>query len=173
MRQTIQKVQIKSEEKNMLEEKLGECIGLEMAAQKGVTYLNSQGLLNTNGIKKKLFGMRQEAKKHEDKMNKMLGWLEGYVGLDLDKIHEKRQETEEKVKEMMKTYLGEEPDTQEALEFLCLAEGGEVVHYEVLNSLSTKIKDRKFGALVRDILSQEKKHLRLCTELAKKNVKEE
>jgi hypothetical protein len=30
----------------------------------------------------------------------------------------------------MGTYLGEEPDTQEALEFLYLAEGGEVAHYE-------------------------------------------
>jgi len=34
----------------------------------------------------------------------------------------------------MKTYLGEDPDSQEALEFLCLAEGGEVTHYEVLRT---------------------------------------
>jgi hypothetical protein len=38
----------------------------------------------------------------------------------------------------METYLGEEPDTQEALEFLCLAEGAEVTHYEVLTSVAKK-----------------------------------
>jgi rubrerythrin len=67
----------------------------------------------------------------------------------------------------------EDPDTQEALEFLCLAEGGEVTHYEVLSSLSSKIKDRKFKSLVRDILFQERKHLHLCTAMAKENVQEE
>lgn len=173
-RQIIQKVfEFKSEiEKNTLEEKIGECMGLEKAAQKAVTYLDHQGLLK-NGMKKKVFGMRNDAKGHENKMNRMLGWLEEYAGLDLVKIHEKSQETEEKIKEMMKTYLGDEPDTQEALEFLTLAEGGEVLHYEVLNSLSTKVKNKKFGKLVREILNQEKRHLRLCTDLSKKHVREE
>lgn len=35
----------------------------------------------------------------------------------------------------MQTYLGEDPDTLDALEFLCLAEGGEVTHYEVLETI--------------------------------------
>ena len=41
---------------------------------------------------------------------------------------------------MMKTYLGQDPDSSEAIEFLCLAEGGEVTHYEVLESHSKKSK---------------------------------
>ena len=41
---------------------------------------------------------------------------------------------------MMNTYLGEEPDTLDALEFLCLAEGGEVTHYEVLSKFIPKVK---------------------------------
>ena len=36
---------------------------------------------------------------------------------------------------MMKTYLGENLDTSEAIEFLCLVEGGEVTHYEVLSTI--------------------------------------
>lgn len=36
---------------------------------------------------------------------------------------------------MMKIYSEEDPDTSEALEFLCLAEGGEVTHYDVLSSV--------------------------------------
>jgi hypothetical protein len=36
---------------------------------------------------------------------------------------------------MMQTYLGEDPDTLDGLEFLCLAEGGEATHYEVTSVL--------------------------------------
>ena len=34
------------------------------------------------------------------------------------------------------TYLGVNPDSQEALEFLCLAEGAEVTHYEDLSAIT-------------------------------------
>lgn len=39
----------------------------------------------------------------------------------------------------METYLGEDPNSQEALEFLCLAEGADVTHYEVLSAMASKI----------------------------------
>lgn len=45
--------------------------------------------------------------------------------------------------QIMKTYLGEEPDTSEALEFLFFAEGGDVTHYEVLNSISVNFDNKK------------------------------
>jgi hypothetical protein len=67
------------------------------------------------------------------------------------------------------TYLGEDPDSQEALEFLCLAEGAEVTHYEVLSVMTKSIKNKQFSAKVKSILGQEKKHLLTCTQLAKKN----
>jgi hypothetical protein len=69
----------------------------------------------------------------------------------------------------METYLAENPDTQEALEFLCLGERGEVTHYEVLNSIAKEVKNKKFGTKVRGILREEKGHLELCTMLAKNN----
>ena len=65
------------------------------------------------------------------------------------------------------------PDTQEALEFLCLAEGGEVTHYEVLVSVAKDVKNKKFGTKVRAILKEEKRHLDLCTKLAKSNAASE
>ena len=36
--------------------------------------------------------------------------------------------TEQKVCDIMETYLGGNPDILKAIEFLCLAEGGEVTH---------------------------------------------
>ncbi|HEX6282433.1 MAG TPA: hypothetical protein VFZ67_09420 [Nitrososphaera sp.] len=70
---------------------------------------------------------------------------------------------------MMQTYLGEDPDTLDALEFLCLAEGGEVTHYEVLSEIANELKEKKFAAEIRSILKEEKEHLKLCTQLAREN----
>lgn len=56
-----------------------------------------------------------------------------------------------------------------ALEFLCLAEGGEVTHYEVLSEVAKELKEKKFATEVRSILKEEKEHLKLCTQLAREN----
>jgi ferritin-like metal-binding protein YciE len=70
----------------------------------------------------------------------------------------------------MQTYLGEDPDTLDAIEFLCLAEGGEVTHYEVLSDVAKKLKEKMFATEVRSILKEEEEeHLKLCTQLAKEN----
>jgi hypothetical protein len=65
-------------------------------------------------------------------------------GLDEQSIRQNAEETSQ----MMQTYLGEDTDTLDALEFLCLAEGGEVTHYEVLDELAKKVKDKKFASEV-------------------------
>jgi hypothetical protein len=54
-----------------------------------------------------------------------------------------------------------------------LAEGGEVTHYEVLGAMTKLVKDRKFSAKVKAILEEEKKHISLCTKLAKQIAIEE
>ncbi|MFZ0896216.1 MAG: hypothetical protein WAZ77_17090 [Candidatus Nitrosopolaris sp.] len=55
-------------------------------------------------------------------------------------------ETVQKTSEIMGTYLGEDLDSQDVLEFLCLAEGAEVTHYEVLNAMTKGIKNKQFSA---------------------------
>jgi hypothetical protein len=44
-------------------------------------------------------------------------------GLNQDSIRQHAEEASQKASQMMQTYLGEDPDTLDALEFLCLAEG--------------------------------------------------
>jgi hypothetical protein len=74
---------------------------------------------------------------------------------------------------MMETYLGEDPDSQEALEFLCLAEAGEVMSYLLImkyfSAMTKGVKNKQFATKVKSILAEENKHLRSCTQLAKKN----
>ncbi|MDQ6666823.1 MAG: hypothetical protein M3Y53_01200, partial [Thermoproteota archaeon] len=58
-----------SVDKEMLEEKIGEAIGLEMAAQKAVKELTLKGLLPGHGlIKNKMEGMKKEANNHQTEM---------------------------------------------------------------------------------------------------------
>lgn len=156
-------------EKKKLEEQIGECLGLERAAQQAVHEMDAKGLLDKPGVKTKINGMKKEAGKHEDTLEQVIQRVTESEGLDRQSIEESAEETVQKATEMMKTYLGEDPDTLDALEFLCLAEGGEVTHYEVLSELASGVKDKQFGSKVRSILREEKQHLKSCTELAKKN----
>ena len=156
----------------MIQEKIGEALGLEKAAQKAVEQLDSRGLLKPEQVKK-LSKMKDEAGQQEEEMESLVQELSESDGFDPSKIEEKATETAEKASKIMETYLGEDPDTQEALEFLCLAEGGEVTHYEVLASIAKDVKSKKFGTKVRAILKEEKRHLALCTKLAKTNAAEE
>jgi ferritin-like metal-binding protein YciE len=155
-------------DKEMIEEKIGEALGLEKAAQKGVEELESRGLLKPEHMKK-ISKMKEEASRQEQQMEELVQQLTETDELDSEKIESTADETAEKVSKIMETYLGEDPDTQGALEFLCLAEGGEVTHYEVLTSVAKEVKNRKFGTTVRAILKEEQRHLQLCTKLAKTN----
>jgi ferritin-like metal-binding protein YciE len=156
-----------SSNKQEIEKKIGEALGLEMAAQKAVEELGSKGLLDKGGMKDKLEKMRKQANNHQTDLEELIGNLSESQGLDSSKIQEVANETAQKASQIMNTYLGESPDSSEAIEFLCLAEGGEVTHYEVLSAMTKLIKDRKFSTKVKAILEEEKKHLSLCTRLAK------
>ena len=153
--------------KENLEQKIGEAIGLEKAAQAAVEELSAKGLLDKGGIKDKLQSMKKQASNHQSNLEGFVQALSESEGLSSMNIQEVAQETEQKAAEIMKIYLGENPDSSEAIEFLCLAEGGEVTHYEVLNALTKGVKNKKFGAKVKAILAEEKRHLQLCTRLAK------
>jgi len=155
-------------DKEMIQEKIGEALGLEKAAQKAVEELHSRGLLEPEHMKK-LSKMKEQAGKQEEEMEVLIQDLTDTDGFDSSTIEEKAVETADKVSKIMVTYLGDEPDTQEALKFLCLAEGGEVAYYEVLASVAKDVKNKKFGTKVRSILKEEKGHLDLCTKLAKSN----
>ena len=68
-------------DKEMIEEKIGEALGLEKAAQKAVEELDSRGLLKPEHMKK-LSKMKEEASKQEQQMEELVqqlvesdGWI--------------------------------------------------------------------------------------------------
>jgi ferritin-like metal-binding protein YciE len=152
--------------KAKLEQKIGKALGLEKAAQLAVEEISAKGLLDEGGTKEKLQIMKEQANNHQTNLEELVADLVS-EGLSSEVIHKTASETEQKASEIMKIYLGKDPDSLEAIEFLCLAEGGEVTHYEVLSALTKGVKNKKFGTKVKTILDEEKRHLQLCIRLAK------
>ena len=126
-----------------------------------------------SGSKKEVIGMKDEANSHEEQIIQLISDISKEneaVKIDQDSIEETAKETEKKAVKMMKTYLGEDPDSSEAIEFLAIAEGAEVIHYEVLNAISKNFKIKELSNTVSSILKEEQKHLQLCIDLAKESV---
>jgi ferritin-like metal-binding protein YciE len=138
-----------------------------MAAQKAVEELGAKGLLDEAGVKSQVEGMKQESNNHQKKIEQLVETISKSEGLDSKSIQESAKETQQKAFQMMHIYLGDDPDPSEALDFLSLAEGGEVIHYEALNTMAQGIENIQVKDIVQSILEEEKKHLRQCIQLVR------
>jgi len=81
-------------DKEMIQEKIGEALGLEKAAQKAVDDLDSRGLLKPDHMKK-LSKMKEEASTQEQQMEELVQQLAESDGLDSEKIESTAEETAE------------------------------------------------------------------------------
>jgi hypothetical protein len=82
--------------KEKLEQKIGEALGPEMAAQKAVQELGSKGLLDEAGMKAKLDKMRKEANNHQTKLEQLIQKLSQSQGPNSENIQSTASETEQK-----------------------------------------------------------------------------
>ena len=158
----------KKENIENLQKKLGEVLGLERAAQKAVDELIKMKLLKSVS-KNEAKEIQGEASTHEEKIQEVVSIFseDKYVRLYIAKVEESAKKTEKKATKIMKTYLGEKPDTSEALEFLCLADGVEVAHYDVLQAICSSFDNKKVQNSVKSILKEETSHLSQCIDMAK------
>jgi hypothetical protein len=116
-----------------LESKLGEVIGLAMAAQ-GVT-LKVTKLEDVEGdLTQTLERMQQEAKEAEERGTEVAATFEGKKTAILEEAREVKQ----KATEMMQDYLDKASDGLDGFEFLTMAEAGEVGHWEILKTLNER-----------------------------------
>jgi hypothetical protein len=124
-------------ELTQLEEKLGEVIGLAQAAQDATTKV--AGLPEADErLKQLLDQMSQEAAETQQRGEQIAGERDGKKTA----LQEKARETKAEATEMMKTYLGDDADALDGLEFLIMAEAGELGHWEIVQTMATKAKDR-------------------------------
>ena len=125
-----------------LETKIGEVLGLAMAAQGATEKIEK--LVDDDELKQTLQQMRAEATETEERTTTIVEALEGRKTAILEKARETKQEATE----MMTTYLGEDADGLDGFEFLTMAEAGEVGHWEVLGKLNERAGNGELRDLV-------------------------
>jgi hypothetical protein len=140
-----------------LETKLGEVIGLAMAAQTATgkvrKLVQDEG---KNDLALSLQTMAQEAAQAEKRAVELAGEFEGKKTAILTEA----RTVKKKATEMMRTYLDEDADALDGFEFLTMAEASEVGHWAVLRKLNEKARHGKVGELVDWQLPIQQRHLR-------------
>jgi hypothetical protein len=120
-----------------LESKLGEVLGLAMAAQGATDKVRK--LVEQEEDKKlaqTLERMHEEAAETEERCLEIASELDGKKTAILEKARETKQEATE----MMSVYLGDDADALDGFEFLTMAEAGEVGHWSIVEVLSARAR---------------------------------
>src|SRR3954451_14713602 len=154
-------------ELTQLESKLAEVIGLAQAAQDATSKV--AGLVEDDEVTQTLEQMGQEAKETEDRGVQLADQLNGKKTALLDKA----RETKSEATEMMKTYLGDDADGLDGLEFLIMAEAGELGHVEIVNKMNEQAGDQKVRELALWALEIQRKHFQQVLEAARQLAGEE
>jgi hypothetical protein len=130
-----------------LESKIGEVLGLAMAAQDATAKVGK--LVEEEGerddLRATLQRMAKEAKETEERTTELVSELEGKKTAILEKARETKQEAVE----MMRTYLGDDADALDGFEFLTMAEAGEVGHWQVVGTMNERARLPGLQELVR------------------------
>ena len=154
-----------------LESKIGEVLGLAMAAQdatqKVTKLVEDEG--DHDDLRTTLQRMAKEAKETEARTTDLASELDGKKTAILEKARETKQEATE----MMSTYLGDDADALDGFEFLTMAEAGEVGHWSVLKQLGERASHPGVQALTQWALPIQERHLRTALAASKQLAAEE
>ena len=87
--------------------------------------------------------MHDEAAETEERCEQLAGKLDGKKTAIQDKARETKQEAEQ----MMKDYLGADADGLDGLEFLIMAEAGELGHVEIVGAMNERVGEQRVQEL--------------------------
>jgi hypothetical protein len=135
-----------------LESKLAEVIGLAQAAQDATRKVAR--LVDDQEVTQTLQRMGQEAKETEARGVRLADGLDGKKTALLGKA----RETKSEATEMMKTYLGNHADALDGLEFLIMAEAGELGHVEIVKKMNEQAGDQRIGELAQWAVQVQRRH---------------
>jgi hypothetical protein len=136
-----------------LEDKLGEVLGLAKAANEATSTVAR--LVDDEEIVATLSRMGDEARETARRCEQVAGNYEGKKTAILAKA----RETTDEAKAMMATYLGDDAEGLDGLEFLSMAEAGEVSHVEILGTLARGAGDAAAIDLAEWALPIQERHL--------------
>src|ERR1700749_2556436 len=140
-----------------LDEKLAEVLGLAQASQvatkKVATLARKEDETELVELMRR---MSDEAAQVEQRCDVAAGTREGVKTA----IAKKARETKAELTEFMKTYL-EDAETLDGLEFLSMAEAGEMAHWEILATLNETANDPSVASIVKFALPLQQAHVQV------------
>ncbi len=137
-----------------LETKLGEVIGLAMAAQVSIDRISK--LEPPKDLAMQMKQMRSEAAAAEKSGTQLAGSFDGKKS----KIMAEARTVKKKGGEMLRTYLDRDSDILDGMEFMTMTEAGEVGHWAVLEQMNKAAKHAGIRELVKVQLPIQKRHLK-------------
>ncbi len=142
-------------ELTVLESKLGEVMGLAMAAKDAGTKVQRLAQKEKAAdLVQTLERMAKEAVETAERCEQVADGLEGKK----TGIVRKARETKKEAAEMAKTYLGTDADALDGFEFLTMAEAGEVGHWEIVDVLARKAGNSEVQQLAGWALPIQQRH---------------
>ena len=143
-----------------LDEKIGEVYGLAQAAQNATDKVSK--LVEDDQIVNVLRQMHDEAAETEQRCEQLAGELDGKKTA----IQEKARETKQEAEQMMKDYLGDDADGLDGLEFLIMAEAGELGHVEIAGVMAEKAGEAEVREFLQWALPIQQRHVEQTREAA-------
>ena len=113
-----------------IEEKLGEVLGLAQAAQASIDEVKK--MEGADDLSTELDRMRSESEETERRTAELVDGIDGKKTA----IHEKAQETKGEANDMRQTYLGDEEEVLDGLEFMTMAEAAELGHWDIVRVMA-------------------------------------
>ena len=145
-----------------LESKLAEVMGLARASQKATASVRK--LVEDRDVAETLERMGEEAAETEERCARLADQLDGKKTA----VSKKAKETRSEAEQMMKTYLSKDADALDGLEFLIMAEAGELGHVEIVQTLNKTAKDPQVRELIKWVQPIQKRHVQQTRQAALK-----
>jgi predicted Rossmann-fold nucleotide-binding protein len=138
-----------------LDEKLAEVLGLAQAAQAATKKVATLARKEKETeLRELMTRMGEEAAQVEQRCDVAAGTRDGMKTA----IAQKARETKAELTGFMKTYL-EDAEALDGLEFLSMAEAGELAHWEILATLNETANNRSVASIVKFALPLQQGHV--------------
>jgi hypothetical protein len=124
-----------------IEEKLAEVLGLAQASQDTVGKVI--GMCDDDEVVSTLERMREESGETRERCEAIAADLDGKKTA----IEDKARETKQEASQMRDDYLGDDADALDGLEFMIMAEAGELGHVEIVGTMAEQTGDQKLREL--------------------------
>jgi len=138
-----------------LDEKLGEVLGLAQAAQQAT---DKVGKLAKDEEESELVALMEQMGEQAAELERRCTEVAGTRDGKKTAIEDKARETKSEITDFMTTYL-EDGDALDGLEFLSMAEAGELAHWQIVAKLNEKAGDPEIGQLVEFAVPVQQEHV--------------